>query len=945
MNDNNGCSTVAPLTQTIDPLPVITKVDFTQQMAITCDNDEVVRLTVEGGSGDFKFDLLPMGTATVSPGVGVQTADFTLTAVGDYVFRVTDNVTGCYFTTTPYTIVPFDIIEVVATPTKPVTCFGDTDGAMSLQVNNYVGSYTYQVFRSNGTSVTGVVTSNTSTNPISITGLPAGNYYVNVVATGTPFCDDLSNTVKIDSPNSPLQLNTDISSEVTCSDPGQITANATGGWGSYTYAIAQGTPPAAGDFTTNNVFGGLAAGTYEVYVRDLNGCEVFSSETLVQPVQISATASATATIMCEGDFGGSITTTVTGGGRPAIDPTARYNYILNYIDLDISSGPQTSNIFTNLAAGNYTVTVTDGWNCDFTTAAVVINEPSKVVASLAITQLNTCTVGANLRLTASGGTAPYSYSTTASGVFTPMVGSTVSLTNMAVGAYEYFIRDANGCLSIVSNRVTVDAVPELILTTDATVNVGCFGEATGLIKVKAIGGLGGYSYSLLAQDQITVVRPAQTSTIFNNLPAGTYYIQVDSQDCMDREQVVITEGNVLTANAPIVNNPMCADDFGSIEVGLVGGTGTYQYAISPNLNQFSANNVFTDLLPGSYTVIAQDSNGCLPFTFDLEIVAPLPVEVTTSLVQSEICAGSEDGSITIDITGGTAPYSAAFNSNNPSDFVPGQTSFTDLAAGTYVIFVKDSQGCETNIIVEIEEGVNLNADIEPVYECTGATPEASIILTLADQSVSDDVLYALDSTDPADMVLDPNFTNIAPGQHYITVSHANGCIRTIDFEIEQYEPLMLVLEQKNINEITAVASGGRPNYTFYLGDRDRGSDTTFFINRTDTYTVTVVDENGCEVSQEIFIEFIDIEIPNFFTPDGDGQNDFWKPRNEESWPNILTIIFDRYGREVYRMRLNDQGWDGLYKEAELPTGDYWYILKLRGEEDSREFVGHFTLYR
>lgn len=943
VKDDNGCTNTTLVT--INPLPKIAAVSFAQQTAITCANDETVRVNVVGGSGDFTFDLLPMGTAMVTPGAGNQSADFTLAAVGDYTFRITDNVTGCYFVSSPYTIVPFDIIEAVATPTKPVTCFGDSDGEISLQINNYSGNYNYQVFRSDGTSVTAVLASNTSVNPRIIGGLPAGNYYVNISATDTPFCDDLSNTITIKSPNSVLQLNTDISADLTCTDPGQITANASGGWGSYTYAIAQGTPPAAADFSSNNVFGGLTAGTYEVYVRDVNGCETFTTETLVQPAQISATAVVSATILCEGDFGGQITTTVTGGGRPALDPTARYNYILNNLDQGLVSAPQTSNIFSNLPAGNYSVTVTDGWNCDFTTTTVLIDEPSEVTASLAITTLNTCTVGADLRLTANGGTAPYSYSATASGVFTPMAGNSVTLTNMAVGAYQYFIKDANGCTSVVSNTVTVEAVPELRITPDALVNVGCYGEDTGLIQVKATGGLGGYSYTLLAQDQITVVRPAQTSRIFNDLVAGTYYIQVDSQDCMDREQVVITEGNELTANTPIVNNPLCADDFGSIEVGLVGGTGTYQYAISPNLNQFSSKNVFTDLLPGTYTVIAQDSNGCKPFIFDLEIVAPLPLEVTTSLVQSEICAGSEDGSIAIDITGGTAPYSAAFNSNNPSDFVPGQTSFTDLAAGTYVIFVKDSQGCETNIIVEIEEGVNLNAEIEPVYDCTGDTPEASIILTLNDPSVSGDVLYALDSTDPADMVLDPNFTNIAPGQHYITVSHANGCLKTIDFEIEQYEPLTLVLEQKNINEITAVAAGGRQNYTFYLGDKDKGSKTTFFINRTDTYTVTVVDENGCEATQQIFIEFIDIEIPNFFTPDGDGQNDFWKPKNEESWPNILTIIFDRYGREVYRMRLNDQGWDGFYRETELPTGDYWYVLKLRGEEDDREFVGHFTLYR
>ena len=93
------------------------------------------------------------------------------------------------------------------------------------------------------------------------------------------------------------------------------------------------------------------------------------------------------------------------------------------------------------------------------------------------------------------------------------------------------------------------------------------------------------------------------------------------------------------------------------------------------------------------------------------------------------------------------------------------------------------------------------------------------------------------------------------------------------------------------------------------------------------------------------MEFIDIEIPNFFTPDGDGLNDFWMPRNQEAFPEILTLIFDRYGREVYRLGLNDQGWDGLYNESELPTGDYWYVIKLKGENDDREFVGHFTLYR
>ena len=206
-------------------------------------------------------------------------------------------------------------------------------------------------------------------------------------------------------------------------------------------------------------------------------------------------------------------------------------------------------------------------------------------------------------------------------------------------------------------------------------------------------------------------------------------------------------------------------------------------------------------------------------------------------------------------------------------------------------------------------------------------------------------MYALDSRDPSAMQMDPDFSNLAPGPHYLAISHINGCVQTIDFEIDAFEPLTLVLEQRNINEITAIAEGGQPEYTFYFNDEDYGSDNTYYINATGTYTVRVVDQNGCVVEAEIFMEFIDIEIPNFFTPDGDGMNDFWIPENMEGFPQILIKIYDRYGRVVAEVRYGVQGWDGNYNGKELPTGDYWYTIQLNGENDTREFVGHFTLYR
>ena len=150
VRDANGCVDTDNIS--ISPRPVITDISVSQVTAISCLNDEVARVTVTGGSGDFDFDLLPLGsTATQSPGPGVFTSDFSLTAPGDYTFRVTDNVTGCYITSAPYTIPPYDLIEVVATAVTPVSCFGDASGELDFRVDNYSGNYTYQVFDSAGT--------------------------------------------------------------------------------------------------------------------------------------------------------------------------------------------------------------------------------------------------------------------------------------------------------------------------------------------------------------------------------------------------------------------------------------------------------------------------------------------------------------------------------------------------------------------------------------------------------------------------------------------------------------------------------------------------------------------------------------------------------------------------------------------------------------------------
>jgi gliding motility-associated-like protein len=111
-----------------------------------------------------------------------------------------------------------------------------------------------------------------------------------------------------------------------------------------------------------------------------------------------------------------------------------------------------------------------------------------------------------------------------------------------------------------------------------------------------------------------------------------------------------------------------------------------------------------------------------------------------------------------------------------------------------------------------------------------------------------------------------------------------------------------------------------------------------------TVNAIVVDANGCIVEVAVPFQFTGmLDIPNFFTPDGDNLNDIWSVKNREFFPNIEVMIYDRYGRVVANLK-EISGWDGTYDGSEVPTGDYWYVINANNKEKQR-YVGHFTLYR
>lgn len=974
VKDFNGC--IETTTATVNPIVPLTAT--TSAATIDCTRPETVTVTASGGSGSYTYSYLPASAANITQGVAPNDNVFTITAPGSYYLRVTDAVTGCYLDLPVYGITPYNTIVVDATAVSPVTCFGGTNGSISINVTGYTGAYSYQVLDSTNTAVLSG-TGNTSTNPMTITGLTGGSYTVLVTETATPFCSATSNSVTVATPSLALDITAQETANVTCdNNQGVIVATATGGWDTnYTYTI--NTLP-AGATQTNNVFSGMPAGTYTITVTDANGCTDNVTITLVRPTQITASAIATQTVNCFGDQNMTITVTGVTGGQGS-----NYTYTLNTLTpVASSSGPQSSNVFSNLGAGTYEVIINDGYNCASNPIPVTILPRTQVQASVAtVANSQQCAdSSASLTITATGGVAPYSYSTSATGPFTGSFNPSITLTNVPVGTHSYYVQDANGCISFVSNEVKIDQLEPLTLSilanTDTVIN--CFGGNDANIYVLASGGIGGYQYTLTGPSG--VVGP-QANGNFLNLTAGNYVVSVTSGNCTPvTRNITVTEPSQPFTVTFTPSDARCfGEPSGTITMVFSGYRGTVQYNIRPQgttdpVETFTVSNpaqpyVITGLLGGiTYVVNVIDQDfGCNVQSI-ITINQPLaPLNGSVTAYMDEECAEQNLGSIDVAITGGTAPYAIHYEVLYPGSSTPvigttvnlplGTTTyqFANLDGGAYTIYITDANGCSTNFEQIIGSGDNFDAIALVEEECYNNTPgvKVTVLNTLtANNAFGPGYTFALDAF-PAQS--SPIFESTSPvygaallagGTHVITVTGPNACQKpTPAFTIAPVLPLTVSLAVTGLNTVTATAQGGSGNYNyiFYINGNigQTGTQNTFIYLESGTVTVEVTDGSGCTANASIPVTYIPICIPDVFTPDGNGNNDTWEPGCSEIYPNLKTRIYDRYGRQIAELK-QGQSWDGKYNGKELPSGDYWYVIKINGGDD-KEYVGHFTLYR
>ncbi len=985
--DDKGC--LGSTTAVINPYIEISDPTVTVDNAITCATNEdiTIGITVNGGpTPTLNYTVAGLNGNTFN--VTQNTPSFTGLTVGDYLITVTNPTTGCSVQTIHYVFDP-NTFDLLINNVISVTCFGASNGSADITVidndltpTNDAGPFNYSI--TNSSSV--VVASGTSPNagPLNISGLPSGIYTVNIALTGTPFCSAVKNFT-ITQPTAALALST-ISTPITCvsgNNDGTITASATGGWGTnYQFQLNLGATIVSA-YSSNSNFTGLTQGLYTVFVKDERNCIVQTNVNLTNPLPINATVTpSTSLVTCYADCNASISISYPTGGQGS-----NYSYFLHStVPTPSDSGPIAiplgGVVISNLCADTYTVRIVDGWGCEYNATPITISQPAVVEANLSINTTQTCLTDATLTLEGTGGTPPYSYSTTLAGTYTAFApaGSSTTTITVPVGTHHYYVSDVNGCKSVVSRDVRIDPIVPLTLSLLTHQDILCGGSSTGTITAVANGGLLNYVYTLLDSAGNPIV-PAPTQTNpgeFSNLAAGTYQVLVQSVDCQYISgNIIITEPPVFTVSSTPISVKCNGENTGGINLIIAGGTGVVQYAISPNLDQFItipnpyAVGGFTipNLTAGTYTVIVQDQNGCF---HNMTVIVSEPTALLSSItnVVDESCAEDDLAEFESNMSGGTAPYSVTYTVIYPgtTTVVNGPVvnlaagisthTFTNLNGGYYTVYVTDANGCVSENDVNIGSGVSYTPEAVITFPCVSNLPaiEVEVVNLLNTPSLDfdplGDYLFSLDVNNISNAQASNIFTSathsslLVPGTHTVYVFNTLGCNKatsTFTITASDLDALTLVLNSGGLNEIVAVSTGGSGGNTYTFEGNNNGSDNTYVYNQSGNYTVTVTDSSGCFKTVTAFFPFIPIQIDNVFTPNGNGTNDSWGPKNTANYKNLVTKVYDRYGRMIKEMK-EGEVWDGKYKGQELPSGDYWYVIKVDDSND-KEYVGHFTLYR
>ena len=543
-------------------------------------------------------------------------------------------------------------------------------------------------------------------------------------------------------------------------------------------------------------------GTYTVYCLMGGFCE----GNYIDSVQITVTDAPTLTATgndpsCAGNDG-TINASATGGA-------GSFMYSLN------GGTAQSSGTFSGLGAGTYTIDVTDANGCT-SQSSVTLNTGGSSV-SLNVTS-NDPACGASdgdITIVASGGSNPYTYSIDA-GTTTQ---STGSFSGLGVGSYYIEVVDGAGCIAY--DTVLLQSATGPSLTATAT-NVSCFGSADGSISMNASGGTMPYTYSVDGTSFVS------TST-FNGQSASNYTVFVeDASGCQATASVTITEPSQIVVTSSW-QDASCGQNNGSITVNATGGVAPLTYSLNGGTPQ--ASNSFTGLASGSYNISVTDASGCSEIS---SVTISGTTAPTLSGVGNNTTCMYSNGDITLNASGGAAPLT--YSIDGGATYVS-NSSFNNLAAGTYMCMVQDAAGCTANSTVVLTNSGGFSMNVSPDQNiCEGNS--ATITATGAGTGGT----YTWNNSLPSQST--HQVSPIITTQYIVTGTDASGCMDTdtINVNVTAIPNVSVTPASATVcagDDVTLVASGAS---TYFWNNGTTNAALT--VTPTSQTTYTVIGQNG-----------------------------------------------------------------------------------------------------
>ncbi|MCF8237447.1 MAG: gliding motility-associated C-terminal domain-containing protein [Saprospiraceae bacterium] len=568
------------------------------------------------------------------------------------------------------------------------------------------------------------------------------------------------------------------------------------------------------------------------------------------PITLNLTADS---VSCAGQADGSIKMNVIGGVEPytyswahATNPAYTGNGNLLFNPSNIT--------FPNLIAGVYSVTITDSNNPSAQEIkSILVPGPAPLAINLdAVHPACYGDLNGSIAADVVGGTSPYSY------VWSNGPQGTGVNTNNGLGSMNYSVTvtDFNGCSANASTTLFTDS---LKLTVLSKTNETCTnGGNDGTISIVASGGtiltVSNYTYDW---------GPAGTGASLINLNAGFYTVTVsDDNNCTKSLTLEITSPASPTIDTLLVTNAGCANKSnGEITAQVTPAPGasnlTYSWT-GPNGTTFSGQTI-TGLGTGNYFITVVDDNGCSDVSVTY-VDAPFPLTISDTLFNLPDCPNSTNGSLGVQVIGGTSPYSFTWsNVGTPS---PNSVNFP-ISSGTYTVTVTDAEGCGPIILdLTLAAPPSIQAMfslIDSVSCQQGVCDGGATAAAQYSNGTGGTFNFSWSSTELDLGVTSSTATQLCAGQQHVTISDGLCAIDTIVF-IPSPDPILVTANPLDIScfgltdgQIDVTVNGGTPGFTYIWA----AGDTTVLASKTSLgtgfYTVTVVDQYGC-VGESVLVE-------------------------------------------------------------------------------------------